>query len=153
MKPVDVERLGLHDYHDIITHPMDLSTIRTKLDSGAYQNKNEFAADMRLMFDNCYKYNGEKSDVSDLGRALQGIFEENFVKILDDDADGVRTADSRSCEAMIQAVIKDHQRIVAQYNKFGEELQKLSSNVATILTILDYPSEQTGVKVPKKGAF
>ncbi|KAL5970894.1 Bromodomain-containing protein 2 [Taenia solium] len=152
LKPVDVERLGLHDYHDIITHPMDLSTIRTKLDSGAYQNKNEFAADMRLMFDNCYKYNGEKSDVSDLGRALQGIFEENFVKILDDDADGVRTADSRSCEAMIQAVIKDHQRIVAQYNKFGEELQKLSSNVATILTILDYPSEQAGMKMPKKDA-
>ncbi|KAL5108434.1 Bromodomain testis-specific protein [Taenia crassiceps] len=152
LKPVDVERLGLHDYHDIITHPMDLSTIRTKLDSGAYQNKNEFAADMRLMFDNCYKYNGEKSDVSDLGRALQGIFEENFVKILDDDADGVRTTDSRSCEAMIQTVIKDHQRILAQYNKFGEELQKLSSSVATILTILDYPSDQTAVKVPKKDA-
>ncbi|VDM31136.1 unnamed protein product [Hydatigera taeniaeformis] len=153
LKPVDVERLGLHDYHDIITHPMDLSTIRTKLDSGAYQNKNEFAADMRLMFDNCYKYNGEKSDVSDLGRALQGIFEENFVKIVDDDADGVHTSDSRSCDAMIQAVIKDHQRIVAQYNKFGEDLQKLSSNIATILTVLDFPAEQAGVKMPKKGKF
>lgn len=27
-KPVDVEALGLHDYCDIIKHPMDLSTIK-----------------------------------------------------------------------------------------------------------------------------
>lgn len=27
-KPVDVRALGLHDYHDIIKHPMDLSSIK-----------------------------------------------------------------------------------------------------------------------------
>lgn len=27
-KPVDVDALGLHDYHDIIKHPMDLSSIK-----------------------------------------------------------------------------------------------------------------------------
>jgi len=30
-KPVDVEALGLHDYCDIIKHPMDLSTIKVSL--------------------------------------------------------------------------------------------------------------------------
>lgn len=30
-KPVDVDALGLHDYHDIIKHPMDLSTIKVKM--------------------------------------------------------------------------------------------------------------------------
>lgn len=30
-KPVDVDALGLHDYHDIIKHPMDLSTIKVKI--------------------------------------------------------------------------------------------------------------------------
>lgn len=30
-KPVDVETLGLHDYHDIIKHPMDLTTIKVKI--------------------------------------------------------------------------------------------------------------------------
>lgn len=30
-KPVDANALGLHDYHDIIKHPMDLSTIKVIL--------------------------------------------------------------------------------------------------------------------------
>lgn len=30
-KPVDVKALGLHDYHDIIKHPMDLATIRVRI--------------------------------------------------------------------------------------------------------------------------
>lgn len=30
-KPVDVDALGLHDYHDIIKHPMDLCTIKVSL--------------------------------------------------------------------------------------------------------------------------
>uniref|UniRef100_A0A5K3EI34 Bromodomain-containing protein 2 n=1 Tax=Mesocestoides corti TaxID=53468 RepID=A0A5K3EI34_MESCO len=151
LHPVDVEGLGLSDYHDIITHPMDLSTVRSKLDSGIYQNKNEFAADLRLMFNNCYKYNGETSDVASVGRTLQGIFEEQFAKILDDDGDG--SVDSRSCDALIQTVLKDHQRIVAQYNKFGEELQKISSSINTILSILNHPADQTPIKLPKKGQF
>lgn len=31
-KPVDVAALGLHDYHDIIKYPMDLSSIKVRLD-------------------------------------------------------------------------------------------------------------------------
>ena len=30
-KPVDASALGLHDYHEIIKHPMDLSTIKVRL--------------------------------------------------------------------------------------------------------------------------
>lgn len=30
-KPVDVEALGLHDYREIIKHPMDLSTIKVSV--------------------------------------------------------------------------------------------------------------------------
>ncbi|XP_078272535.1 bromodomain-containing protein 2-like isoform X2 [Rhinoraja longicauda] len=44
-KPVDAKALGLHDYHDLIKHPMDLSTIKRKMDEREYQDAQEFAAD------------------------------------------------------------------------------------------------------------
>lgn len=42
-------------YHKIITRPMDLHTIKEKINS--YANMNEFLADIRLMFQNCSTFN------------------------------------------------------------------------------------------------
>uniref|UniRef100_A0A4W4H3N4 Uncharacterized protein n=1 Tax=Electrophorus electricus TaxID=8005 RepID=A0A4W4H3N4_ELEEL len=82
--PVDAKSLGLHDYHDIIKHPMDLSTIQAKLDHWQYPNAQAFAADVRLMFSNCYKYNPPDHDIVRMARKLQEVFEMRFAKIPDE---------------------------------------------------------------------
>ncbi|KAK7891850.1 hypothetical protein WMY93_023813 [Mugilogobius chulae] len=41
--PVDAVALGLHDYHEVIKQPMDLGTVRKKLDERQYANAKEFA--------------------------------------------------------------------------------------------------------------
>ncbi|KAI3369086.1 hypothetical protein L3Q82_026053 [Scortum barcoo] len=79
--PVDAVALGLHDYHDIIKQPMDLSTIRKKMDQREYANAKDFAADVRLMFSNCYKYNPPSHEVVYMARKLQDVFEARYSKV------------------------------------------------------------------------
>ncbi|XP_066999162.2 bromodomain-containing protein 2 isoform X2 [Anabrus simplex] len=83
-KPVDAELLGLHDYHDIIKKPMDLGTVKQKMDNREYKTAGEFAADVRLIFTNCYKYNPPDHDVVAMARKLQDVFEMRYAKIPDE---------------------------------------------------------------------
>uniref|UniRef100_UPI00398F8120 bromodomain-containing protein 3-like n=1 Tax=Pristiophorus japonicus TaxID=55135 RepID=UPI00398F8120 len=83
-KPVDAEALGLYDYHDIIKHPMDLSAVKKKMGNHEYRDTQEFAADVRLIFLNCYKYNPPDHAIVVMGRKLQDVFEMHFAKIPDE---------------------------------------------------------------------
>ncbi|XP_042319842.1 LOW QUALITY PROTEIN: bromodomain testis-specific protein [Sceloporus undulatus] len=85
-KPVDVTALGLKDYHDIIKCPMDLGTIKNKMENNEYKDTQEFAADIRLMFMNCYRYNSPDQEVVAMARKLQDVFEMQFAKIPDEPA-------------------------------------------------------------------
>uniref|UniRef100_A0A2K5YH83 Bromodomain-containing protein 2 n=1 Tax=Mandrillus leucophaeus TaxID=9568 RepID=A0A2K5YH83_MANLE len=67
-KPVDASALGLRNYHDIMRHPMDLSNVK-KMENPDYPDAQEFAADVLLMFSNCYKYNFVA-----VARKLQDVF-------------------------------------------------------------------------------
>ncbi|XP_027394046.1 bromodomain testis-specific protein [Bos indicus x Bos taurus] len=82
--PVDVNALGLHNYYDIVKTPMDLGTIKAKMDNQEYKDAYEFAADVRLMFMNCYKYNPPDHEVVTMARMLQDVFEMHFAKIPDE---------------------------------------------------------------------
>ncbi|XP_066530164.1 bromodomain-containing protein 2a [Hoplias malabaricus] len=88
-KPVDASSLGLHDYHDVVKNPMDLSTIKSKMDQREYTGALQFAADIRLMFSNCYKYNPPDHDVVAMARKLQDIFEFRFAKMPDEPLDSI----------------------------------------------------------------
>ncbi|KAJ8673036.1 hypothetical protein QAD02_004297, partial [Eretmocerus hayati] len=88
-KPVDAEHLGLHDYHDIIKKPMDLGTVKLKMDKREYNTASEFAADVRLIFTNCYKYNPPDHDVVAMAKKLQDVFEMRYAKIPDEPVGGM----------------------------------------------------------------
>lgn len=61
-KPVDVVGLGLTDYDLIITCPMDLGTMKNKLQESAYLTLEEFKEDFDLLCKNCYTYNTNHND-------------------------------------------------------------------------------------------
>jgi bromodomain-containing factor 1 len=78
MDPVDPVALGIPDYFDIIKNPMDLGTIRKKLDSRQYSTSDQFESDVKVIFSNCYAYNSMDSDISQMARQLEEVFENKW---------------------------------------------------------------------------
>lgn len=74
LQPVDPIALGVPDYYTIITNPMDLSTLRKKLENGEYETADQFEHDCRLIFSNCYTYNRPDSEVYKMGQSLEEVF-------------------------------------------------------------------------------
>lgn len=79
--PVDVKGLGLLDYFTIIKHPMDLGTVKTRLNKNWYKSPKEFAEDVRLTFHNAMTYNPKGQDVHIMAEQLLKIFEDKWVVI------------------------------------------------------------------------
>ncbi|CAN4117569.1 unnamed protein product [Withania somnifera] len=80
-QPVDTEGLGLHDYFDIIKNPMDLGTVKSRLETNLYKSPKEFAEDVRLTFQNAMTYNPKGQDVHMMAEQLAKIFEEKWPTI------------------------------------------------------------------------
>ncbi|KAI9127402.1 hypothetical protein K1719_001961 [Acacia pycnantha] len=77
-KPVDPVALNIPDYFTIIAEPMDLGTIKTKLEKYMYYGIEEFAADVRLTFSNAMTYNPPSNDVHLMAKELNKIFERKW---------------------------------------------------------------------------
>lgn len=64
-----VSRDDIPDYYDTIKNPIDMATMKTKLEGGSYGKGNNaieaFYDDLLLMMDNCRAYNDEDSEVTD----------------------------------------------------------------------------------------
>ncbi|ATY65225.1 transcriptional activator spt7 [Cordyceps militaris] len=52
-----VNKRDAPDYYTMIKNPMDLGTMTKKLKSLTFKSKNDFVADLNLIWDNCLKYN------------------------------------------------------------------------------------------------
>lgn len=155
-KPVDAKMLGLHDYHDIIKKPMDLGTVKRKMDEREYKTAAEFETDVRLIFSNCYKYNPPDHDVVKMGRKLQDVFEMRFANIPDEpvttyptaqphnnqlnaessagsDSESDSNAESEDSddsmdEETVREKLEKHQKAIVELNEKLERILKKKSN-------------------------
>lgn len=77
--PVDPVALGLPTYYQIISEPMDLGTIQSKLDSDEIETPEEFGRLVRLVFENAMTFNVEPTHiVHQSARQLLILFNQKF---------------------------------------------------------------------------
>lgn len=74
LEPVDPVKFNIMDYFDIVTQPMDLSTVKKKMQHNCYANPEQFIADMELIWNNSILYNGENHVVSGCAKELRDAF-------------------------------------------------------------------------------
>ncbi|XP_053840752.1 bromodomain testis-specific protein isoform X1 [Vidua macroura] len=84
IKPVDVASFSTGVNQAIAKYPTDLGTIKKKMDNFEYNDMQEFATDVRLMFMSCYKRNSSDHEIVAMARKLQDVFEMHFAKIPDE---------------------------------------------------------------------
>lgn len=77
-QPVDAMKLNLPDYHKIIKQPMDLGTIKKRLENNYYWKVQEALDDFQTMFDNCYIYNKPGEDVVVMAQQLEKLFKQKL---------------------------------------------------------------------------
>ncbi|XP_033976318.1 CREB-binding protein isoform X2 [Trematomus bernacchii] len=81
-QPVDPMLLGIPDYFDIVKNPIDLSTIKRKLDTGQYQEPWQYVDDVWIMFNNAWIYNRKTSRVYKYCSKLAEVFESEIDPVM-----------------------------------------------------------------------
>ncbi|CEG37071.1 Transcription initiation factor TFIID, subunit BDF1 and related bromodomain proteins [Plasmopara halstedii] len=90
-RPVNPELDGCPDYLSVITHPMDLGTIRSRVESNYYQKWNLFKEEVELVWRNCRTFNAPDTlvvqfanELSKLSRSMYIAAEKKGVNFLKD---------------------------------------------------------------------
>jgi len=80
--PVDPVELGLPDYFQVIKRPMDLGTIKKRLENGCYNTIEGFQVDVLLTFDNAMQYNPDGSVVHNMAKEMSTKFVSDYGNLI-----------------------------------------------------------------------
>lgn len=69
-------------YKKIIKVPMDIDTIKKRLENGGYKTREDFRSDVRQIFANCEVFNEDDSPVGKAGHALRTLFDTRWVELM-----------------------------------------------------------------------
>ena len=131
--PVDPVALNIPDYHSVIKKPMDLRTVREKLDNGQYENAKEFESDVRLIFLNCAKYNGADHPIRLMANDLEAIFDGKLAEKRQwIEANTVTSAAQSPTSSDVEDYDEEEEEEEEEQDPDVEQLAKLQQSIAAM---------------------
>ena len=94
--PVDAVALNIPKYLEIIKRPMDLGTIRKKLENQKYTHHTMFAEDVRLVFENARTFNPKTHPIHEAASDLLNSFQTEYFRL-------VQRIDPKVAEQMLKS--------------------------------------------------
>lgn len=94
-RPVSTKKFP--DYRTIVETPMDLTTIKTKIRHNKYTTYSEFLDDVKLIRDNCVKYNGPEHSLTKVSDNFVRLAEETLQK----NKEKIEEAENIFCEFLL----------------------------------------------------
>ncbi|KAL8825621.1 MAG: hypothetical protein Q9191_004300 [Dirinaria sp. TL-2023a] len=79
--PVDAVKANVPNYYNIIDHPMDLTTIETKLKDRQYASIDAVVSDFNQIVQNTFQFNGEQHAVTQSAFKMRTSFENQMKKM------------------------------------------------------------------------
>ena len=149
-KPVDVQSLNLPDYYEIIKTPMDLGTVKGKLENREYKSPEEFVRDVRLMFTNCYKYNPSDHEIVSMGRKLQNVFEMRLAKMPEEMANDSSSEGATSSEESASETSSESEEDEEDSNEKIRTLQQQIQELSKQLSLIANSKKSSGGSKKKK---
>ncbi|XP_065419984.1 bromodomain-containing protein 2 isoform X2 [Chrysemys picta bellii] len=146
-QPVDAVKLGLPDYHKIIKQPMDMGTIKRRLENNYYWGAAECMQDFNTMFTNCYIYNKPTDDIVLMAQTLEKIFLQKVAQMPAEEQEIVITVAknshkkgaSRAAALLAGAVTAAHQ-VPAVSSVSHASLYTPSAEIPTTVLSIPHPS-------------
>lgn len=137
---LDWMKMDLPMYPKIVKKPMDLSTMRRKIEAGEYPSAKEFYADFKLMIKNCFNFNPSGTPVQVAGVELQRLFEDKWKNLpplheISDSGDDEDTDDDDArqrkpkCHPSLTPCFDTNVGQIAEIEQQMEELQNTLSTL------------------------
>jgi len=116
------------DYYQVIGQPIDLGTIKKRLDTHTYETPDEFARDVRLVWSNCYQYNAPGTEVYIMAKALDDFFESKYREMpgMDESIQNSQMlAMQKQMKQMEKALKQQHQLMAQQQEAMLQQQQAM----------------------------
>jgi len=108
---------------------MDFGTIQKKLYEAVYRDADEFAADIRLVFTNCWTYNLPGSDIHVMATTLSGIFEKQFKNIKAKETKIHKADEISEMQNVIAELRNEHQKLLNELTKLVKPTAERSNQL------------------------
>lgn len=128
--PVDPILDGCPDYFDIISNPIDLTTVTNNLVEGKYKSISQWKSDVDLIWNNAVLYNGNEELISIAAMELQSVFNKYTASLTDSPAQDWISSLNIICSDFANAV-KHLSQANPNFKKRSPSIMEITPSMST----------------------